>query len=147
MNQDLDKKLCEDHPEIFKNRTRSIAISPMGFGFECGDGWYDIIDIACRMIDHHIKGRPDQQKWAKDYDQEIKPDIPPLVATQVKEKFGTLRFYHNGGDEVTDAYVSMVELMSGKTCEDCGMPGKTISKNGWLRTQCSSCNDKTQSKE
>lgn len=58
-----------------------------------------------------------------------------VVAVQVKEKFGTLRFYHNGGDDVIQACVDMAESMSSVTCEVCGSPGVSRS-GGWIRTLC-----------
>jgi hypothetical protein len=53
----------------------------------------------------------------------------------VKEKFGTLRFYYTGGDDIIDGMVQMAESMSGVTCEECGASGKTKG-GGWLSTRC-----------
>lgn len=69
-------------------------------------------------------------------------DFSPIhpKAAQVKEKFGTLRFYmtaHNPG--ITEA-IRAAEAASAITCEDCGDPG-TPRQNGWLRTLCDTCND------
>lgn len=61
--------------------------------------------------------------------------IPEVVATQVKEKYGTLRFYYNGGDEYIDGIVDMAESMSARTCETCGAPGK-LRGGGWVYTAC-----------
>lgn len=61
--------------------------------------------------------------------------IPQVVADQVKEKFGTLRFYISGGDEYIHGLVSMAESMSAVTCEECGSPGHRRD-GGWIRTLC-----------
>lgn len=61
--------------------------------------------------------------------------VPQVVVTQVKEKFGTLRFYYAGGDRFIDGLVSMAEEMSSITCEICGSPGELRGK-GWLYTAC-----------
>jgi hypothetical protein len=53
---------------------------------------------------------------------------------QVKEKFGTLRFYHPGNDAI-DRYVRLAERLSSVTCEDCGKRGMQ-NDSGWIRTQC-----------
>lgn len=58
-----------------------------------------------------------------------------VVAIQVKEKFGTLRFYYYGGDDIVQAYVNMAESMSSVTCETCGSPGITRS-GGWIQALC-----------
>ena len=62
---------------------------------------------------------------------------------QVKEKFGTLRFYwqQTGGDvpyAQPDALVIAAEALSARTCEVCGKPseGPQSSKSGWLYTLC-----------
>jgi hypothetical protein len=66
------------------------------------------------------------------------PDIPEVVAIQVKEKYGTLRFYIYGGNDYTDGMITMAESMSGKICELCGNKGKIIN-DGWLKTRCNTC--------
>jgi hypothetical protein len=66
---------------------------------------------------------------------EVRPLIPQVVATQVKEKFGTLNFYYAGGDQYISGLVDMAENMSAVTCETCGNPGE-LRRGGWLRTLC-----------
>lgn len=63
---------------------------------------------------------------------------PQVVASQVKEKFGGLRFYYNGGDDTVDGIIRMAEAWTGQTCETCGNPG-TLGGNGWLTTLCKKC--------
>ncbi len=58
-----------------------------------------------------------------------------VVAVQVKEKFGTLRFYYEGGDEYVSGIVAMAESMSGRICEECGAEGKQRG-GGWIQTLC-----------
>ena len=65
----------------------------------------------------------------------IEPAIQQVTLDQVKEKFGTLRFYYRGGDEYIRGMVDMAESMSGITCEVCGNVGK-MHRGGWLRTLC-----------
>jgi hypothetical protein len=65
----------------------------------------------------------------------IKTPCSQVVADQVKEKFGTLRFYYSGGDNNIDGMVRMAESMSGVTCEECGDPG-SANGPGWIRTLC-----------
>jgi hypothetical protein len=57
------------------------------------------------------------------------------VAEQVKEKFGTLRFYTSGGDRLIDGMIWFAESMSGKICETCAKPGK-LRNSGWIVTLC-----------
>ena len=61
--------------------------------------------------------------------------IEQVTVNQVKEKFGTLRFYYSGGDAYIDGLVAMAESMSAATCEECGAPGR-VRHGGWLRCLC-----------
>jgi hypothetical protein len=123
MSPELDKQLCEDFPKIFAQRNGSPKETAFAFGFECGDGWYDLIAVLCCNIQAHL-----------DYNA----DVPQVVAMQVKEKFGTLRFYVHGGDEYIIGTISMAESMSSCICEICGNKGK-IRIDGWITTRCDSC--------
>ena len=54
---------------------------------------------------------------------------------QIKEKFGGLRFYYDGGDAVVDGMVRMAESWAARSCEKCGKPGERRG-GGWIRTLC-----------
>ncbi|NBO99466.1 MAG: hypothetical protein EBU90_04965 [Proteobacteria bacterium] len=138
MTEDEDKVLCEKYPKIFKNRNGSIQETCMAWGFECGSGWFDIIDILCHEIQNHVDWK------SKDLPEEEK-EFFQVVATQVKEKFGTLRFYYGGGDDVVEGMVSMAESMSHRICEECGCPGDP-RKGSWIKTLCDKCDDERKTK-
>jgi hypothetical protein len=84
----------------------------MCWGFEFSDGWYDIINKLCTAIQKHL---------------DENPDVPQVVTQQAKEKFGTLRFHVYGGDEYIHHLIEHAEEESGRTCEVCGNPGKTVA--------------------
>lgn len=65
----------------------------------------------------------------------VPDECTQVEVRQVKEKFGALRFYYDGGDEYISGLVSMAESMSGITCEECGAPGET-GGSGWITTLC-----------
>lgn len=65
----------------------------------------------------------------------IPPEVHQVIVRQVKEKFGTLRFYYDGGDDEISGMVRMAESMSGFMCEECGAPGE-LRHGGWIRTLC-----------
>jgi hypothetical protein len=124
MKQELDKLLCERYPKMMINRNKDMKETCMCWGFEVGDGWFNIINQLMGNIQHHID-------W-KNRTEEV---VPQVVLQQVKEKFGTLRFYYSGGDEYIAGLVSMAESMSGIMCETCGNPG-TRTSGGWIKTAC-----------
>ena len=131
MRQELDKLLCEKYPKMMVNRNKPMQETCMCWGFECGDGWYNILDQLMGNIQHHIDWN--NKNFEKGYTQY--KQVPQVTLDQVKEKFGTLRFYYTGGDDEISGMVRMAESMSGVTCEECGSPGETKG-NGWLVTLC-----------
>lgn len=56
--------------------------------------------------------------------------------TQVKEKFGGLRFYINGGSDEIYNKITEVEKLSHETCELCGKKGELRTKIRWFTTLC-----------
>ena len=125
MRQELDEKLCKDYPKIFANRNGDMTTTAMCWGFECGDGWYPLINLLCKEIQWHI-------------DHNARVETTQFVASQVKEKFGTLRFYGDGGDDKIHNFIWFAESMSGIICETCGAPGKRRGHggHGWIYTAC-----------
>jgi len=106
MDEELDEKLCSKYPLIFADRHRSVMETAMCWGFECGNGWYDLIDTLCDTIQHHIDCRKRQREvMLSKIHGDIPEEIPQVVAEQVKEKFGRLRFYYRGGDEYIIALI------------------------------------------
>jgi hypothetical protein len=124
MSPELDKQLCENYPKMMVNRNKDMQETAMCWGFDCGDGWFNILNQLMGNIQHHID-------W-KNRKEEV---VAQVTLDQVKEKFGTLRFYYTGGDDVIDGMVRMAEAMSGVTCETCGVPGKRRG-GGWVTTLC-----------
>ena len=107
---------------MFVNRHKHMTETAMCWGFDCGDGWFDLIDRLCGTIQGYI-------------DQNPHLELKQVTVDQVKEKFGTLRFYTTGGDRLTDGMIWFAEAMSGKICETCGKPGEVRGK-GWYYTSC-----------
>ena len=129
MKQELDEYLCKTFPKMFVNRHAPMQETAMCWGFECGDGWFNIINHLCQNIQHHLD-------W-KNKGGEV---VPQVTVDQVKEKFGTLRFYYTGGDDAIDGMVRMAESMSGVTCEICGDIGESTS-SGWIKVLCETHRD------
>jgi len=126
MRQELDEKLCADYPKIFAERHGKPQNTAMCFGFECGDGWYWLIDQLCNLIQGRIDNNPHL-------------NIHQPIAVQVKEKWAGLRFYTNSHDEQTDGMIQLAEHMSYSICEECGSTKDIGTTNGWFKTICSQC--------
>jgi hypothetical protein len=119
MNPELDKKLCDKYPEIFRDRHGDMRTTAMVWGFECGEGWYQIIDTLCGCMQSYTMAN----------------GKPQVVATQVKEKYGTLRFYTQDHDDTVDGIIRVAEEWSSRTCEVCGQAG-VLRGNSWVKTRC-----------
>ena len=174
MKLELDKLLCEKYPKMMVNRDKPMMETCMCWGFECGDGWFNILDQLMGNIQHHIDWKEKQRTSAMAYNlmaaqakegnfdlfddsmkdlnnpeykakrlneviagdfRPVPESIPQVTLDQIKEKFGTLRFYYTGGDDIIDGMVRMAESMSAVTCETCGNPGQQRG-GGWIRTLC-----------
>ena len=126
MKKELDEKLVKDFPKLFKDRYESEYKTAMCWGFECGDGWEPLI----RRCAEKLEKLNDSMENSEDY----------IVASQVKEKFGTLRFYTESYPlDLSIQYneaINTAETESSVTCEKCGNPGETLYLYGWFRTVC-----------
>ena len=156
MKRELDEALCAKYPLIFKDRNADMRTTAMCWGLECGDGWYNIIDVLCGLLTSEYRGAKNRYDHfvevgaggilygTKTVTQEAideakaKLDEETLkvpVAVQVKEKFGGLRFYVQAATDKHYQYISFAESMSYRTCESCGAAGKTYT-DGWHTTLC-----------
>ena len=140
MEEQKFEELAKRHPDIFQKSG--------DFEFSIGDGWYGIIDTLCGMISYRLENAKSRLKYAMENPDarfvkpiaELEKDVAnameelPEIA-QVKEKFGTLRFYVHGGTEEMRHYIDFAEAMTSCVCEECGNPGKSRS-GGWVKVLC-----------
>lgn len=139
MNKILSDRLFNDFPHLYKLRHCGEKRSLMCFGFECGDGWFNII-----------------HKLSKDISEIDTCKI--YRAFQVKEKYAELRFY-TIADEFEDCFMTREELdlldqqifeLTAKAeedsqcvCERCGTttndPSRFLRGSSWLHRMCDSC--------
>jgi hypothetical protein len=157
VRKELDEALCAKYPLIFRDRNGDMKTTAMCWGFECGDGWYNIIDVLCAKLCSGWLGAKSRYEFIKDrvgekmyggsgdiitqgeidlrkqiMDEEASK-VP--VAVQIKEKFGGLRFYVQAATNKHYDYISFAESMSYRTCEVCGAPGKRYT-DGWHKVLC-----------
>lgn len=140
MEETIQKSLQENYREellkIYDEYISKHNMEPIYlFGIESDFGWDCILNLVFRTIKKLFK--PEE-----------------IQVTQIKEKFGTLRFYYDFTDysKIDDklynelnACIRNAEVSSSITCEHCGEAGK-IRKGSWLIVLCDSC-DKERRKE
>lgn len=126
MDKELELKLVKKYPIVFTEYGGDMRKTCMAWGLTCGNGWYKLIDELCQIL-----------------------EPAGVVAAQVKEKFGGLRFYINACDkdkhDEVQAAIRRAESLSFKTCENCGEPGERKG-GGWVHTYCDKCEDERNNK-
>lgn len=130
-----------DEYENFKERmhSRFPKIFELSYGgFAIGKGWWPIIESLCCQIQSYLDHKKKCRQHLLEnnpHNYEIPKEIEQVVAHQIKEKFGGLRFYYGGGDDTIDGMVRMAEEWADNSCEKCGCPGIKRS-GGWIKTLC-----------
>jgi hypothetical protein len=158
MKAELQEKLYQKYPEIFQQKDLDMTLTAMCWGISCGDGWYNILDVLCGELQELVNNPKrdlelyekllEEAKFKNDEEGEIvwtekvanakEKIIPQIQAVQVKEKYGTLRFYTDTYNSEISALISFAESMSAITCEQCGAPGSQTG-GGWIQTKCDKC--------
>ena len=171
MKKELDEQLCSTFPLLYADRHASMKATCLCWGFDCGDGWFNLIyDLSTKLEkiiastsdcgycecgdkkDEHIDGWSscrriiEGTKWQKS-EQAFKCECQLYhaqkpKASQVKEKFGELRFYMTNYDDEIDRFIEEAEDLSAITCEECGKSGTLRKINHWLYTRCDACFEK-----
>jgi hypothetical protein len=126
MNEDQEFAKYEVFAKRMEDRYPKMFAGRYG-GFAVGEGWWPIIESLCANIQSHIDW------WNKNHEKH--PVVPQVTVEQIKEKFGGLRFYYQGGDDTIQGMVRMAEAWADASCEECGAPG-TRRSGGWVRTLC-----------
>ena len=98
----------------------------MAFGWECGKGWFPMLTELSDKLDAIFR-----EKYPE--------DIESFQVLQVKEKFGTLRFYVSSAPDEIYGLIDEYEKKSGTICETCGKPGILKESHGWFMTVCEEC--------
>jgi len=126
MSEQHNEKLRQDCPLLYR----------IGVPGSVGEGWFGLLYDLSVALEKELLSWP-LLSMLDSYLQ--RGDYP--FPTQIKEKYGTLRFYiSHGSDKIWDL-IDEAEAKSAKTCERCGKPGK-LRHSGWVLALCDSCEEK-----
>lgn len=127
MKKEFVEKLHQDFPNLYRNKI-DIGV---------GNGWYSLIRDLSQKLENIIL-------------EDISKGVPGnelCRPIQIKEKFGSLRYYILG--KTNDNYykeIRIAEKISGETCENCGDKANNnyiYKKNHyWHLTLCAKCHEK-----
>ena len=156
MNDENTQKLFQNFPRLYRVEAQDKPDTFMHWGFECGDGWFRLIYDLSSAIEREARKKgidPASHDWPR--------------VRQVKEKFGTLRYYIStpgpDADDINnliaehrnsvisfrpvasiDAIRNLVEVAEAQSehiCESCGLAG-TLRTEGWWKVSCDPCHEK-----
>lgn len=102
MSPEREEMLCKPNLSLFP--TATIVDGRFFWGFQCQDGWYDLLNNALSLA----------SAWC-----DI-TDCKQVTVLEVKEKFGGLRIHYQGGDDYVKGVFNFAETMSVNICAICG---------------------------
>lgn len=119
MRKELVDILYYRHPAIFAEHIR-LKAEEGAWNIWCRDGWVDLVDALCEQL----------QYWTDAH------NAPQIVATDVKEKFGELRFVvrHKSAEQI--GALRMACALSTRICDHCGAPGRHVVAGGTWMVRC-----------
>ena len=102
LSESLTQNLYAAFPNLYRGRHKDcFEGGSMCWGFECGDGWYEVLYELSQNLDDYLKENP-----AIDFE-----------VVQVKSKFGFLRFRLNYRDTQTARMIASACEKSRLICE------------------------------
>lgn len=128
MKKELEIELVKKYPNILRDHGGDPMQTCMAWGVETDDGWYELLDKCMEKLQYFCdlctkNGNPIQ-----------------VIASQIKEKYGTLSFYYSGEGgskiewDIIDDIISETERRSAQTCEESGKHGCLCHRGGWYKT-------------
>jgi hypothetical protein len=130
MKHETELELVKKYPKILRDYRGDPRQTCMAWGICTDEGWHNLLDKCMEKLQYFC------DLCSKD------GRVVQVIATQQKEKMGSLRFYYiiEGANDIEssiiDDIVSEAENQSENTCEISGEPGSLCVRNGWYKTLC-----------
>ena len=106
-----------EHAQLLREQFPELV--PQNIRFECGDGWYAVLQKLLLDIAMHA----------------VASGLNPTVVS-VREKYGSLRVHLNEDYPHIRDLLLDAENASEKICDICGGPGTLIDDGFWITTRC-----------
>lgn len=126
-----NKELCDLYPWLIPtNRWTGKVVKDYDYSYteldSLPDGWRRAFgEQMCKELNDEIK------TWSEKEQANFR-------ITQIKEKWGSLRFYTNGESAHFRDIIGKYTTLSRRTCIKCGAPARWISR-GWISPWCDDC--------
>ena len=122
-------RIMQTWPQVYGSVYPPSTTSFLSEGFQCGPGWYPLIERLSADIAAILDEMP----------------LEAFRVLQVKQKFGGLRFRVTGSNERILNRIAQAQVEAAHTCEGCGRTSRIRSIDMWLTTGCESCVERTRS--
>ncbi|WP_018000170.1 hypothetical protein [Paracoccus sp. N5] len=116
-------RIMQNWPQVYGSIYSHGTTSFLSEGFQCGPGWYPLIERLSAAIAAILDEMP----------------LEAFRVLQVKQKFGGLRFRVTGSNERILNRIAKAQVEAAHTCEGCGGPARIRSVDMWLTTSCDPC--------
>ncbi len=150
LKQDLLNLNTDDDSSRIELNKRLIARYPF---LECkGLDSSEPTDFRCTWLDHMPAGwkRTLGVHLCEELREALIRNDPSLLenyrVSDVKEKYGTLRWYDNGGSDKIEDILTKYEDISKYTCIICGKINVPVFEDGWISPFCTECYKKYREK-
>lgn len=110
------EQIIKTYSDLFDSRHGHPAV---------GEGWLPLVESFLESVAFDIEHNK----------------MPPVKVTCIKEKFGRLNIYFNGGDGIAHAYARLAGELSGKMCESCGTSRNLGLYTDWIKLSCKECHE------
>jgi hypothetical protein len=123
MRQELIDKLYNDFPKLYRKDFNNFWITY--------DGWFDLIYDLSKEINSIIINL-----------ESFGEDIDNYYLVQIKEKFGSLRYYLQQSTKEMDDIIAIFENKSYDICALCGKDKgpRSAKESAWGLNFCETCN-------
>lgn len=128
MKTELELELVKKYPKILRDYKGDPMQTCMAWGVDTECGWFNLLDKCMEKLQYFC-----------DICSKDGRDVQ-VIATQIKEKLSTLRFYvsvYNATSverDIIDDIITEAEIRSAHTCEVTGKDGTVCKRGGWYRT-------------
>jgi len=122
LNEENSAKLRTRFPQFYGEGN---GFTGRGVLFECRDGWFNLLWKLSEDIEHTLKEHPGSG----------------CNVVQVKQKFGSLRYYCSAPRDVQDL-IDDAARVSEETCEECGRAATLQTIKDRVAPYCDACYQK-----
>lgn len=99
MKKELDELLVKKYPVMFKNRHGDMRTTAMCWGFECDDGWFQVLNSLCAQIENHVNWKRNRRANDLRLNRAVKKGRDAVIQHLCKDREPSL-WHEERADEI-----------------------------------------------